>query len=159
MNERQEHLLDLVLEHLTGYADELKDQAMAGADQFWLKHHEVRKTRPKHEWGFVGVRVRQRAGAVMVEWFRAKYWQKRRSADGGESNMPALEYLARGKAMRYSVHPFERVKAKPWEIELAMELEKQFELIRRQSQMLGKIRRYIHETRRADSRAKEKIST
>lgn len=157
--ERIEQGLEAVHQAALQSAEVLFERASALADEFWEAHHRAHKELPKEERGFIGVRARLRSGGVQIEWFRAKYWQRRNSANGEGSNKPALEYLSRGKSMRYTPAAFRRVRAKDWEIELAMRFEEQFEVIRRQSQMLGKIRRYVIETRKAGRRSIEELAS
>ncbi|MBO9471594.1 hypothetical protein J7355_16005 [Endozoicomonas sp. G2_2] len=152
MNDTEDKLgqgLDQAYEGALAGAQFLYERAFAAAEAFWEAHHRNHKLRPKHEWGFIGVRVRLRNGSVQIEWFRAKYWQPRYRSGNHTRRQPALQYLPRGKSMRYSAAAFRRVRAKEWEIDLAMLFENEFEAIRRQSQMLGKVRRYIIETRKA----------
>ncbi|MES1933284.1 hypothetical protein T35B1_11772 [Salinisphaera shabanensis T35B1] len=141
--------LDQAYEGALAGAQYLYERAVALADEFWIEHHRVHKERPKEEWGFVGVRARLRKGSVQIEWFRAKYWQRRKASNGSASGAPSLEYISRGRSMRYTPAAFRRIRAKDWEIDLAMRFEVEFESIRRQSQMLGKIRRYVVEARKA----------
>ncbi|MES1927407.1 conjugative transfer protein MobI(A/C) [Salinisphaera sp. T31B1] len=157
--ERFENGLEQMNQAALESAEALFERARDLADQFWEAHHSAHQELPKEERGFIGVRARLRNGSIQIEWFRAKYWQRRKGASGGASNKPALEYLGRGKSMRYTPKAFQRVRAKDWEIELAMRFEDQFEVIRRQSQMLGKIRRYVVEARKASARPVEQIGT
>lgn len=121
----------------------LEQQASALADKFWKKHWQVRNEAERKDWGYVGVRVRSKNGTPEITWFRARYWKSRNKA--GEKKSPTLEYLKKGLGYSYTAPTFRRVKARPWEIEMAMALEVSFAALRREIAMLGKMRRYLHE--------------
>jgi len=102
------------------------------------------------------VRVRNKNGTPEITWFRARYWQSRNKAS--DKSSPSLEYLKKGLGYSYTATTFRRVKARPWEIEMAMALEVSFAALRREIAMLGKMRRYLHEYQSAVGKRPEAMA-
>lgn len=122
--------------------ESLEETAQTLVDEFWERYWEIRKTHPKSEWGYLGVRLQRRDNGISIEWYRAQFRQGQKR--------PYMIHIPRGKGYAYTSGAFKRARAKDWELEKAMELEEQFAAIRRKLRMLAQMRRYYFEYRKDD---------
>jgi hypothetical protein len=108
------------------------------ASQFYLRAARERASRPRSEWGRLGVRVRPlravRAapGAFAIEWFTRRWVNKARA-------QTFTSYIRRGTGDRYARSALAAV-AQPWEVELAEALEERFAEIRCLARSVSRVR-------------------
>ena len=133
--------------------ERLHQQATAVADAFWDLHFWYRKNADKALWGSYGVRVRQRANTVSIDWYRMVFY-------GPPGNRQVTHnHIKRGKGTRYSRTAFKQAQA--WELEAIMEAEAQFEKIRRAAERLvaiGQQARYYDSTVNAMAQLGDTVS-
>lgn len=122
--------------------ENLEETAQTLVDEFWERYWEIRKTHPKSEWGYLGVRLQRRDNGISIEWYRAQFRQGQKR--------PYMIHIPRGKGYAYTAGAFKRARAKDWELEKALELEEKFAIIRRKLKMLTQMRRYYFEYRKGD---------
>ena len=130
---------DLTEEHFLAWIElkieDLYQQAKLLVDDYWARLAQGQKQHDKTERGHIGVRIRRREQCLSfsIEWFRIKKIRK------DLADKAIAIYIRKGRSYRY---PLEKMlKNEPdWEAEIIEELETEFSEIRRQVDMLGKIR-------------------
>lgn len=106
----------------------LKERATAVAELFWDTHFWHRNHSHKELWGSYGVRIRERANTVSIDWYRMVFY-----GPPGDRKV-THNHLKRGDGPRYKRSTFKQ--AHPWEIEAIMQAEEQFARIRRAAERL-----------------------
>jgi len=120
--------------------EDLAAEAGEVASRFYLRAARERASRPRSEWGQLGVRVRAlrtaRAapGSFAIEWFTRRWVNKT-----GAKAQTFTTYLRRGTGDRYPRSAF-AAAAQPWESELAETLEERFAEIRRVARSVSRVR-------------------
>lgn len=128
--------------------------ATAVADEFWDLHFWHRKNSNKELWGSYGVRVRERANTVSIDWYRMVFY-----GPPGQRRV-THNHLKRGNGTRYSRSTFKQAQA--WEIDAIMAAEARLEKIRRAAERLvtiGQQARYYDATIRALEPSPDTVSS
>jgi len=120
---------------IEGKIEQLYQEAKPMVDGYWDRLAEGQKQHAKAERGHIGVRIRRREHCLSfsIEWFRIKKVRK------DLQDKVIAVYIRKGRGYRY---PLERMlKGEPeWEADIIEALETEFAEIRRQMDLLGKIR-------------------
>ena len=113
----------------------IHSEAKVLVDDYWRRLKKEQNTRPVSEHGRIGVRIRRREHCLSfsIEWFRMTSIRQNGKAK------PIAQYVKKRRGYHY---PLERIlQGEPeWEALLVEELEDEFADIRRQVDLLGKIR-------------------
>ena len=115
------------------------------ASRFYLRAAQERATRPRSQWGKLGVRVRPvhaaRAapGAFAIEWFTRR-WVNRT----GPGAQTFTSYIRRGAGDRYPRSALAGA-AQPWELAIADALEDRFAEIRRLARGVSRVRMAVRQ--------------
>ena len=110
---------------------QLYEKATEIANEFWDIHFWYRNHSSSDQWGSYGVRVRQRATTVSIDWYRMVWY-------GPAGNRSVTHnHLKRGNTARYKRTTFKNARA--WEIEAIMAAEARFEKLRRAADRLVSI--------------------
>jgi hypothetical protein len=141
---------ETVLCWLEAHVNQLYAEANALADDYWRQFKSERKNHPTSAQGRIGVRIRRREACLSfsIEWFKMSTLR-----ENGQ-HKPIAQYLKKGPGYRY---PLTRIlKDEPdWERALVEEMENDFADIRKQMDLLGKIRDALQNYRKAT----QKLST
>lgn len=135
---------DAILEWLVTKVDQLHDEANALVDDYWRRFKRERKKFALSEQGRIGLRIRRRETSLSfsIEWFRMTTLRQ------NGQNKPIAQYLKKGSGYRYPLGTL--LKNEPdWERLLVEEMETDFEDIRKQMALLGKIRDAVKNYRKA----------
>jgi len=139
-----EHFLEDLLEGIRVQRQRIAACAEQLADEFWQVHYQVRATKPRSQWGRLGVRVRMRGeGVPYIEWYRNTF------RNTGGKRRVISRHFTRGKRVNYSrakVRPF----AQDWELLLFDDLEPKFARLRKDLQYLATIYRHTRLKQRHD---------
>lgn len=110
---------------LSDFKQVLYNKARALADEFWSHHFQGNKTRPFKESSILGVRLRRKGDdGFYIQWFWNK-WVKTR-----EGKVQTLStHIRKGNGYQYPSWALEKY-ARDWEVDLVLELERQFAAIR-----------------------------
>ena len=115
--------------------DQLYREARVLVDDYWRRLKSEQKNHERSEQGRIGVRLRRREKCLSfsIEWFRMAWIRQ-----NGQSKTIA-QYVRKGAGYHY---PLGRLlQGEPeWEAKLVEELENEFADIRKQIDLLGKIR-------------------
>ena len=127
--------------------DLIHSEARVLVDDYWRRLKKEQKNRPVSEQARIGVRIRRRQEALSfsIEWFRMA------SIRQNGKTKPIARYVKKGRGYRY---PLDRIlQGEPeWEASLVEELEEEFVDIRRQVDLLGRIRDAVRDYARAIQR-------
>ena len=121
--------------------DALAAEAGEVAALFYERAARERASRPRSQWGRLGVRVRpvrsarSAPGAFAIEWFTQRWVN--RTTTGAQT---FTNYIRRGTGDRYPRSALAAV-AQPWELEIADALEERFAAIRRAARSVSRVRR------------------
>ena len=125
----------------------IHSEAKVLVDDYWRRLKKEQKNRPASEQGRIGVRIRRRQESLSfsIEWFRMA------SIRQNGKTKPIARYVKKGRGYRY---PLDRIlQGEPeWEASLVEELEEEFVDIRRQVDLLGRIRDAVRNYARAIQR-------
>lgn len=133
-----------VLTWIEAQVEHLHAEAQVLVDDYWLRVKKVQKTQPNSGKARIGVRIRRRETCLSfsIEWFRMAMIR-----ENGRMK-PIAQYLKKGLGSRYPLERF--LKSEPdWETELVEELETEFADMRKQINLLGKIRDAVQNYRKA----------
>lgn len=137
-----------IMAALEARKQELYEVAIGLVDDWWGEYLQQKKSKPVSERGYLGLRVRQYQSTLAIEYFRSVFFKRA----GEAAAKPGFRTIPRGSKLTYTEARLRKERALPWEIELVMEWEPTFELVRRESLILGKLFRYardIEKTRQA----------
>jgi hypothetical protein len=115
--------------------EQLHTEARGLVDDYWRRLKSEQKNQPNAGKARIGVRVRRRETSLSfsIEWFRMAMIRE------GGRNKPIARYLKKGLGYHYPLARF--LQGEPaWEADLVAELETEFADIRKQLDLLGKIR-------------------
>lgn len=133
-----------VLAWLESKVERLHSEAQLLVDDYWLRWKAEQSKHETSQRGRIGVRVRCREEKLSfsIEWFQLAMIR-----ENGQRKSIA-KYLKKGPGYRY---PLVRIlQGEPeWEAELVEELETEFADIRKQIDLLGKIRDALQSYRKA----------
>lgn len=123
--------------------DLLHAEARVLVDDYWRRLHTKQKQQPSGEKARIGVRVRRRESCLSfsIEWFRMAMIRENGKAK------PIAHYLKKGSGYRYPLARYLN-KEPEWVCELVEELETEFADIRKQLDLLGKIRDSVQNYRK-----------
>ena len=124
--------------------EQLHSEANVLVDDYWRRFKNERKKHAVSEQGRIGLRIRRREASLSfsVEWFRMT------TLRSNGQNKPIAQYLKKGPGYRYPLGNMLRNEPE-WERVLVEELETEFEDIRKQMDLLGKIRDALQNYRKA----------
>ena len=135
---------DDVLAWIEAQVDQLHAETRVLVDDYWRRLKAEQKNHAASEKARIGVRVRRREASLSfsIEWFRMAMIR-----ENGRIK-PIARYLKKGPGYRY---PLGRLlQGEPeWEADLVAELETEFADIRKQIDLLGKIRDALQSYRKA----------
>lgn len=130
---------EITEEHVMGWIENkielIHSESKMLVDDYWRRLKKAQNSRPASEQGRIGVRIRRRQAAMSfsIEWFRMA------SIRQNGKPKPIAHYVKKGRGYHY---PLDRIlQGEPdWEARLVEELEEEFVDIRRQVDLLGRIR-------------------
>ena len=135
---------DDILTWIEAKVDQLHAETQVLVDDYWRRLKFEQKNHATSAKARIGVRVRRREACLSfsIEWFRMAMIR-----ENGRIK-PIAQYLKKGPGYRY---PLGRLlKGEPdWEADLVEELETEFADIRKQIDLLGKIRDAVQSYRKA----------
>ena len=143
--------LEITEEEVMGWIENkielIHSEARVLVDDYWRRLKKEQKNRPYSEQARIGVRIRRRQETLSfsIEWFRMA------SIRQNGKTKPIARYVKKGRGYRY---PLDRIlQGEPeWEASLVEELEAEFVDIRRQVDLLGRIRDAVRNYARAIQR-------
>jgi len=123
--------------------EQLHAEARVLVDDYWRRLKNEQKQQAASEKTRIGVRIRRREASLSfsIEWFRMAMIRQ------NGQRKPIAHYLKKGSGYRYPLGRY--LKTEPdWAAELVEELETEFADIRKQLDLLGKVRDAVQHYRK-----------
>lgn len=125
--------IETAMQHIMATKDDLRTEAEGLIQVFGLHQFDGNKGRPNWEKSILGVRLNKGAGHdFYAAWYRSRWF---RNSRGGMS--PRSETIQKGKKYHHPVRSLKSA-AKPWEVDVVLEVEDGLAVIREKMDRLKK---------------------
>lgn len=120
--------------------------ARKASDAFWDANRSAREEGVASEQGRYGTRVRLINNSLVAEWYLNRFFDNAPGSGAASKKRVFSTHIEKGRGFRYPRNSFGQ--AKSWEKEIIEVVENRYELLRRRSQVLSKLRRSLREYER-----------
>lgn len=120
--------------------------AQKAADAFWDANRSAREDGGPADQGRYGTRVRLINNSLVAEWYLNRFISNGQAPGSSTKKRVFSSHIEKGSGARYPRNKFG--EATDWEKEIIEAVEDRYELLRRRSQVLSRLRRSLREYER-----------